>query len=46
MYEKKYHHKDISKATFLITGGAGFIGSNLVAYLLKFGAGKVKVCTR
>jgi UDP-N-acetylglucosamine 4-epimerase len=43
MYEKKYHHKDISKATFLITGGAGFIGSNLVAYLLKFGAGKVKV---
>jgi UDP-N-acetylglucosamine 4-epimerase len=43
MYEKKYHHKDISNATFLITGGAGFIGSNLVAYLLKFGAGKVKV---
>ena len=43
MYEKKYHQKDISKAAFLITGGAGFIGSNLVAYLLKFGAGKVKV---
>ena len=43
MYDKKYHHKDISNATFLITGGAGFIGSNLVAYLLKFGAGKVKV---
>ena len=43
MYEKKYHQKDISKATFLITGGAGFIGSNLVAYLLKFGAAKVKV---
>ena len=43
MYKIKYHQKDISKATFLITGGAGFIGSNLVAYLLKFGAGKVKV---
>ena len=43
MYDKKYHQKDISKDTFLITGGAGFIGSNLVAYLLKFGAAKVKV---
>ncbi len=43
MYDKKYHHKDISNATFLITGGAGFIGSNLVAYLLKFGVGKVRV---
>lgn len=39
------HHKDVnlSQYGFLITGGAGFIGSNLVEYLLKYGAGKVKV---
>lgn len=43
MYEIKYHQKDISNSTFLITGGAGFIGSNIVAYLLKYGAGKVRV---
>ena len=43
MYTTKYHNTDLSKYAFLITGGAGFIGSNLVAYLLKYGAGKVRV---
>ncbi len=43
MYEINYHNTDISKTTFLVTGGAGFIGSNLVEYLLKFKAGKVRV---
>jgi UDP-N-acetylglucosamine 4-epimerase len=39
----KYHSADLSKLTFLITGGAGFIGSNLVGYLLNNNAKKVRV---
>lgn len=38
-----YHTTDLSKITFLITGGAGFIGSNLVEYLLHSNAKKVRV---
>jgi UDP-N-acetylglucosamine 4-epimerase len=37
----KFHNKDISLSTFLVTGGAGFIGSNLVSYLVQHNAAKI-----
>jgi UDP-N-acetylglucosamine 4-epimerase len=43
MYENPYHSVDLSKFEFLVTGGAGFIGSNIVEYLIKYNAKKVKV---
>ena len=43
MYNSPFQNQDISNTTFLITGGAGFIGSNIVTYLMKYNAGKVIV---
>jgi len=43
MYEQKFHNSDLSKTSFLITGGAGFIGSNIVEYLVKHQAKRIVV---
>lgn len=39
----KYHQEELKDKSFLVTGGAGFIGSNIVSYLMQYGAGRVRV---
>jgi len=40
---KVFHSEPLDNKSFLVTGGAGFIGSHIAEYLLKNGAGKVRV---
>ena len=44
MYSKvNFHNTDISGLSFLVTGGAGFIGSNIVEYLVEHGAARIRI---
>ncbi|MGD1840269.1 MAG: SDR family oxidoreductase [Thermonemataceae bacterium] len=43
MFDNPFHQQELRPHHFLITGGAGFVGANLVAYLVKYGAGKVRI---
>lgn len=43
MTSKSFYTEDLSESTFLITGGAGFIGSHLVEYLVNNDAGRIVV---
>lgn len=43
MGEKKFHSGNLSERTFVVTGGAGFIGSHLVEYLVHNNAKRIVV---
>ncbi len=43
MYNTKFQEEELGQYSFLVTGGAGFIGANIVEYLVQHGAKKVRI---
>lgn len=43
MIDSIFHKTDLSQFRFLVTGGAGFIGSNIVEYLVNHQAGHIRI---
>jgi UDP-N-acetylglucosamine/UDP-N-acetylgalactosamine 4-epimerase len=43
LYATPFHSHDLATKTFLVTGGAGFIGSNIVEYLVQHRAGLIRI---
>jgi len=43
MYKSKFHSIELSNVSVLVTGGAGFIGSNIIEYFIKNKIGKLRV---
>src|SRR5690242_17292748 len=43
MSNSVFHKNDLGKSSFLVTGGAGFIGSNIVDNRIRNNAAKVRV---
>jgi UDP-N-acetylglucosamine 4-epimerase len=43
MYETAFHTGSLKDTAFLVTGGSGFIGSNIVHYLVRHQAGKIRI---
>ena len=43
MYSSPFHPGSLRDTSFLVTGGSGFIGSNIVHYLVRHQAGKIRI---